>query len=89
MIDFETTATGVELEYEGNKWTSGRRVWDELTAKNEVYLSRIFCFDQADLLNPPTRLQDPNDYKSWPSTNFTLDSHPADRSDSSLHLLTC
>ena len=63
MLNFKTTATGVELEYEGDKWTSGRWVWDELTKNNEVCLSRIFCFAKADLLNPPTTVQDPNEHK--------------------------
>lgn len=63
MLNFKTTTTGVELEYENDRWVSGKWVWDELTAHNEVCLSRIFCFDQADLLNPPTPQQDPNDHK--------------------------
>jgi len=63
MLNFKTTATGVELEYEKDRWGSGNWVWNELTTHNEVRLSRVFCFDRKDLLNPPVPPQDPNDYK--------------------------
>lgn len=63
MLNFKTTATGVELEYEADKWTGGAKwVWDDLTAHGEVCLSQVFCFDSGDLLNPPAPPQDANDH---------------------------
>jgi len=59
MLTFKITAAGVDLEYEEDRWGNGKWVWDELTAHNEVRLSRVFYFDQSDLLNPPTPPQDP------------------------------
>jgi len=63
MLNFKTTADGVELEYEKDEWGSGKWVWDDLTSNNEVRLSRVFYFESADLLNPPTSLEDPNEHK--------------------------
>lgn len=60
MLNFKITATGVELEYEESRWGTAKWIWDELTAHNEVRLSRVFYFDRSDLLNPPTPLQDPS-----------------------------
>jgi len=61
MVNFRTTATGVELEYEGefgpNDW-----IWNELVRANEVSVSRIFQFERSDLLNPPTSTQDFDGY---------------------------
>jgi hypothetical protein len=62
MLNFITTATGVELEYESERWAGGKWVWDDLTAHNEVCLSRVFYFSQVDLLNPPIPPQDTNDH---------------------------
>jgi len=58
MLDFQTTATGVVLEYEGEWGANGKWVWDELTKNQGVLLSRIFLFTRKDLLNPPTSNQD-------------------------------
>lgn len=63
MLNFKTTATGVELEYESDQWVSGKWLWDELTNQGKVRLSRVFYFDRVDLLNPPSPTQDPNDHK--------------------------
>lgn len=62
MLNFKITATGVELEYIEVKWGTGKWVWDELTANNEVRLSRVFYFDRSDLLNPPMPPQDPGSH---------------------------
>lgn len=63
MLDFQTTATGVVLEYDGEWGTNDQWVWDELTKNQEVLLSRIFLFTRKDLLNPPTSNQDFEAYK--------------------------
>lgn len=63
MLDFQTTATGVVLEYEGDWGPNDKWVWDELTKNQEVLLSRIFLFTPKDLLNPPTSNQDFEAYK--------------------------
>lgn len=63
MLDFQTTATGVVLEYEGEWGANDEWVWDELTKNQEVLLSRIFLFTRKDLLNPPTSNQDFEAYK--------------------------
>lgn len=63
MINFKTTATGIELEYESDRWGSGKWVWDELTVHKKVFLSRVFRLKFSDLLNPPTPLEDPNGHK--------------------------
>ncbi|WP_222862076.1 Shedu immune nuclease family protein, partial [Zoogloea oleivorans] len=50
----------IQVEYKEDQWGNGKWVWDELTAHNEVRLSRVFFFDRRDLLNPPTPPQDPS-----------------------------
>ena len=63
MLKFQITATGVDLEYEGDLGTNNKWVWDELTKNKEARLSRIFRFELGDLLNPPTPTQDFDDYE--------------------------
>lgn len=63
MLDFQTTATGVVLEYEGELGPNDKWVWDELTKNQEVLLSRIFLFTRNDLLNPPASNQDFEAYR--------------------------
>lgn len=62
MLNFQTTANGVVLEYKEdsgpNKW-----VWDDLTTNKETLISRIFYFKPEDLLNPPTSTQEFEDYE--------------------------
>lgn len=63
MLDFQTTATGVVLEYDGEWGANDQWVWDQLTKNQEVLLSRVFLFTRKDLLNPPTFNQDFEAYK--------------------------
>lgn len=63
MFKFQITATGVDLEYEGDLGTNSKWVWDELTTKHEIRISRIFLFKLGDLLNPPTSTQDFEGYE--------------------------
>lgn len=63
MLKFQITAMGVDLEYEGDLGTNNKWVWDDLTTKKETRISRIFLFKPSDLLNPPTPIQDFEDYK--------------------------
>lgn len=63
MLDFQITATGVELHYEVELGANRDWVWGELTAKNQTRISRVFSFRRTDLLNPPTSTQDFNDYE--------------------------
>ncbi|WP_198920010.1 Shedu immune nuclease family protein [Pseudomonas chlororaphis] len=65
MLTFHITATGVDLEYEGDLGANNKWVWDELTTNNEARISRIFLFKPADLLNPPSATQDFEDYEYW------------------------
>lgn len=63
MLKFQITATGVDLEYEGDLGTNNKWVWDDLTTNQKTRISRIFLFKTTDLLNPPTPTQDFEDYK--------------------------
>lgn len=62
MLNFETTAIGIDLVYQEdvgpNKW-----VWHELVTYEEVRVSKMFYFELHDLKNPPTINQDFVDYK--------------------------
>lgn len=62
MLKFQITATGVDLEYEGDQSGTNRWVVDELTNNNVARVSRVFSFQRADLLNPPTPTQDFDEY---------------------------
>lgn len=63
MVEFQKTATGVNLEYKGGLGTNNNWVWDELIKNKTVGISSIFIFELGDLLNPPTLTQDLSDYK--------------------------
>ncbi|WLG82738.1 DUF4263 domain-containing protein [Pseudomonas cucumis] len=63
MLEFQVTATGVDLEYEGDLGANDKWVWDELTTNNKARISRIFLFKTSDLLNPPSGNQSFEDYK--------------------------
>ena len=63
MIKFQITATGVDLEYEGDLGPNNKWVWDELTTNKEARISRMFLFRIGDLLNPPTPTQDFEGYE--------------------------
>jgi hypothetical protein len=63
MLNFKATTTGIELEYEEERWGNSKWLWDELTTHNKVRLSRVFRFERTDLLNPPTPPQDPAYHK--------------------------
>jgi len=63
MIIFQTTATGVDLEYDGDFGVNTEWVWNELTNKKRVQISQIFSFEPSDLLNPPAPAQDFEGYK--------------------------
>lgn len=63
MLYFQITATGVDLEYEGDLGANDKWVWDELTTNKKARISRIFLFKSSDLLNPPSANQDFDDYK--------------------------
>lgn len=62
MLKFHTTATSIELEYGVDLGANPKWVWDELTTKNEARVSRMFSFQPADLLNPPTADEDFDTY---------------------------
>jgi len=62
MLKFQITAAGVILEYKEDSGAS-EWVWDELTTKKEVRISRVFSFEPRDLLNPPASTQDFDDYE--------------------------
>lgn len=62
MINFNLTTTSAELEYKGDMRGNSEWVWHELTTHKEVSLSRVFCFELGDLLNPPTPGQDLEGY---------------------------
>ena len=62
MLRFQITATGVDLEYEGEQRGVNQWVWSELTKKNVARVSRVFSFELTDLLNPPTPIQDFDNY---------------------------
>ena len=62
MINFNLTTTNAELEYKGDMRGNSEWVWNELTAHQQVCLSRVFCFEFGDLLNPPTPGQDLEGY---------------------------
>lgn len=62
MLRFQITATGVDLEYEGDQRGTNQWVWNELTNKNLAWVSRVFSFELTDLLNPPTPTQDFDNY---------------------------
>ncbi|MGN5353227.1 Shedu immune nuclease family protein [Ralstonia sp. L16] len=57
MLDFRTTAAGVELHYHA-EFGPNRWVWDELKTNGEAWVSRVFLFQRSDLLNPPTLSED-------------------------------
>jgi hypothetical protein len=62
MLDFQITATGVVLGYKED-WGTNKWVWDDLTTKKAVQISRVFHFEPRDLLNPPTLTQDFENYE--------------------------
>lgn len=65
MLKFQITATGVELEYDGDQnWGANTEwVWDELKKHQVVLISKVFHFNRGDLLNPPPSKQDFENYK--------------------------
>jgi Domain of unknown function (DUF4263) len=62
MLKFQPTATGVNLEYEGDLGSSKEWVWEDLKTNSVTRLSRVFSFEFTDLLNHPTRNQDFENY---------------------------
>lgn len=64
MLKFQITATGVDLEYDGDhKWGANTQwVWDELKKHQVVRISRVFHFNRDDLQNPPSSEQDFENY---------------------------
>jgi len=63
MLDFQITATGVDLEYDGDWGTNIQWVWEELKKNKETQISRIFSLNLGDLLNPPKPSQDFEGYR--------------------------
>jgi len=63
MLKFQITATGVDLEYEGDPGINNKWVWDELKTKKETRVSRIFLFKLEDLLNPPAPTENFESYE--------------------------
>lgn len=62
MLKFQITATGVDLEYEGDQRVNNEWLRDELTKNTVACVSRVFSFELMDLLDPPTPKQDFNNY---------------------------
>lgn len=62
MLRFQITTTGVDLEYEGDQRGTNQWLWIELTNNNVAWVSRIFSFELADLLNSPTPTEDFDNY---------------------------
>lgn len=62
MLKFQATATGVNLEYEGDLGSSKEWVWEDLKTNSLTRLSRVFSFEFTDLLNHPTQNQDFESY---------------------------
>ena len=62
MLKFKTTATGVNLQYEGDLGSSKEWVWEVLKTNKVTTLSRVFSFELTDLLNHPTQNQDFENY---------------------------
>ena len=62
MLKFKITATGVNLEYEGDLGSRKEWVWEDLKNNNVTRLSRVFSFELTDLLNHPTQNQDFESY---------------------------
>lgn len=62
MVRFKITATGVDLEYEGDQRGTNQWVWTELTANNVARISRVFLFELTDLQNHPTPTEDFDNY---------------------------
>lgn len=62
MLKFQPTATGVNLEYEGELGSSKEWVWEDLKTNSVTRLSRVFSFEFTDLLNHPTQNQDFENY---------------------------
>jgi hypothetical protein len=63
MLNFQITATGVDLEYKVDQGTNSEWVWDELKKNKEIRISRIFVLELGDLLNHPTSTQDFEGYE--------------------------
>jgi hypothetical protein len=64
MVEFKTTATGIVLEYAGDQnWGANTEwVWTELKKGQTVEISKMFRFNPADLINPPSPRQDFENY---------------------------
>lgn len=58
MIKFDTSNDAVDLLYEGDLNGDSAWVWEQLTARDEAKVSRVFFFERDDVLNPPEREQD-------------------------------
>lgn len=57
MLTFKYTTAGVELLYEAEQ-VSTAWIWNELQTSKAVRISRIFNFNEEDLLNPPLPTDD-------------------------------
>ncbi len=62
MLKFQLTATGVNLEYEGDQGSHKEWVWEDLKTNRVTRLSRVFSFEFTDLLNHPAQNQDFENY---------------------------
>ncbi len=58
MLNFKSTSTGIELEYEGDRIGDTDWVRSELKDNDLVRISRIFLFTNSDVINPPSPTQD-------------------------------
>jgi hypothetical protein len=63
MLSFSNTTKGVELVYAAERFSPDAWVWEELKAKKEVTVSRIFNFQESDLINPPSPTDDIEGYE--------------------------
>ena len=62
MLKFQPTATGVNLEYEGDLRSSNEWVWEDLKTNRVTRLARVFWFKFTDLINLPSQNQDFENY---------------------------
>lgn len=62
MLDFQITATGIDLVYKED-WGSNKWVWDDLVTNKEARISKIFHLEHNDLKYPPVTDQDFDDYE--------------------------
>jgi hypothetical protein len=62
MIDFQVTASGAELKYDGELRGNNEWIRKELRSNGEVTISRVFSFEPRDVINPPAPSGDLDGY---------------------------